>query len=260
MGTQAQVLEIERESLEEARAEAKAKTPPGLSILSEKVLSDGKTMSAVGQADTVEEASSLAKGRVPAGVTVVAEKLTVVPGRRTIEVEAWDEAAAAAKVKEQIPGTSRVESIVLKAPGRKGVLGIGKTPGTYSAAVFQPALFEVSYKGKARIRVEIGERTHQPSGFCQFCGKAGSPAKVGKEAVHYFCSAGCSESYFRSELRNLMAGSFVINASGRDISGMLAEGREAAARARAYCWSCGKDFHLGDKKCASCGKEQKILA
>lgn len=255
-----QVLEIERESLEEARAEAKAKTPPGLSILSEKVLSDGKTMSAVGQADTAEEASALAKGRVPAGVTVVAEKLTNTPGRRTIEVEAWDEAAAEAKVKERISGSSRIESIVLKAPGRKGVLGIGKVPSTYSAAVFQPALFEVTYKRKARIQVVIGERTHAPSGFCQFCGKAGSPAKVGKEDVHYFCSSACSESYFRSHLRSLMAGSFVINASGRDISGMLAEGREAAACARAYCWSCGRDFHMGDKKCASCGKEQKVLA
>ncbi len=255
-----QVLEIEGESLEEVRAEAKAKTPPGLFVLSEKVLSSGKTMSAVGQADTIEEASALAKGKVPAGMTVVEEKPTVVPGRRTIEVEALNEAAAEAKVKEQISSINRVESIVLKAPGRKGVLGIGKTPSTYSAAVFQPALFEVSYKGKARIRVEIGERTHPPSGYCQFCGKAGSPAKVGKENVHYFCSSDCSESYFRSELRSLMAGSFVINASGRDISGMLAEGREAAACARAYCWSCGRDFHMGDKKCASCGKEQKVLA
>lgn len=255
-----QVLEIERESLEEARAEAKAKTPPGLFVLSEKVLSDGKARQAVGQADTAEEASALARGKVPAGVTVVEEKLTVAPGRRTIEVEARDETSAEAKVKEQIPGTNRVESIVLKAPGRKGVLGIGKTPSAYSAAVFQPALFEVSYKGKARIRVEIGERTHPPSGYCQFCGKAGSPAKVGKENVHYFCSSDCGESYFRSELRDLMAGSFVINASGQDISGMLAAGREAADQARIYCWSCGKPFPMKAKSCPSCGKGKSLPA
>jgi hypothetical protein len=255
-----QVLEIEGGSLEEVRAEAKAKTPPGLFILSEKVLSDGKAMPASGLADTAEEALALATGKVPEDVTVVGEKLTVAPGRRTIEVEAWDEAAAKAKVKEQIPGTNRVESIVLKTLGRKGVLGIGKTPNTYSAAVFQPALFEVSYKGKAKIRVEIGERTHPPSGYCQFCGKAGVPAKVGKEDVHYFCSSDCSESYLRSELRDLISGGLIINVSGGDISGMLAAGREAADQARIYCWSCGKEFPMKVKSCPSCGKAKSLPA
>ncbi len=254
------VFEIEGESLEEVRAEAKAKTPPGLFILQEKVLADGKPMTSAWTADTVEEASAVAKRNVPAGKTIVGETLTVSPGRKAIDVQAWDQASAEAKIKELIPSMNRLESLVMKIPGRKGVLGMGKTPNTYSASVFQPAIFEVYYKEKARIRVEIGERTHPPSGYCQFCGKSGSPAKIGKEAVHYFCSSDCGESYFRSGFRDLMSGSFVINASGRDISGMLAAGREAAEQARIHCWSCGKQFPMKVKSCPSCGMGKSLPA
>ena len=253
-----QVLELEGESLEEVRAQAKAKTPPGQRVLSEKVLSDGKTRTAEGLADTADEAAALARKKVPAGAGIVGEKLKVPAGRATVEVEAWDEAGAEANVKEKIPGTNRIESIVLKTEGRKGFLGIGKIPNAYSAAVFQPAVYEISYKGKARIRVEIGERKYASSGYCQQCGRADAPAKAGEKDVHYFCGPGCSEPYFKAKIRSLMAGAFVINASGRDISGMLAAGRAAAAQDRAHCWCCGREIPMADKKCHSCGKEQDV--
>jgi hypothetical protein len=257
-----QILEIERESLEEGRAEAKAKTPPGLFILSEKVLADGKQRTVEGLAETADEAAVQARGKVPADTKVIGEKVKTAAERRTLDVEAWDQASAEEKIKKEISGTSRVEGIEIKVPGRKGVLGIGKTPNTYSAAVFQPAIFEVAYKGKARIRVEIGERTHAPAGHCQCCGTANAPAKVSEKNVHYFCSSGCSERYFKSKLSTLMFGrsTFIMNASGQDISGMLAVGRDAADRATAYCWSCGRNIPMSDKKCPSCGKEQDIPA
>jgi hypothetical protein len=255
-----QVLEIERESLEEARAEAKAKTPPGLFILSEKILFNGKPRTIEESADTADEAAARARRKVPPDAKLVGEKVKTAAERRTVEVEAWDQAAAEEKIKEQIPGTNRIESIVLKAPGRKGVLGIGKTPNTYSAVVFQPAIFEVVHKRSARIRVEIGDRADAPPGYCQACGEAGAPASFSEKCVHYFCTSGCSERYFKAKLSTLMFGrtTFVMNASGQDISGMLASGRAAADRARAYCWSCGRNIAMSDKKCSSCGKEQDI--
>jgi len=257
-----QELNIEGDSLEEARAQAKAKTPPGLFVLSEKILADGKQSSMQGMAETAEEAAVQARGKVPPDTKVVGEKLKVAPERRTLEVEAWDQASAEEKVKKEISRTSRLEGIAMKTAGRKGVLGIGKTPHIYAATVFQPAIFEVVYKGKARIQVEIGERTHAPAGHCQSCGTASAPAKVSEKKVHYFCSSGCEERYFKSKIGTLMFGrsTFIFNASGQDISSMLASGRDAADRARAYCWSCGRNIPMSDDKCSSCGKEQEIPA
>ena len=255
------VLELEGESLEEVRAEAKTRTPPGLSILNEKVIADGVTNRAVGWADTAEEATALAKSRVPADVTIVQEKLSIKPGRRVVDAEAWDEAAAEAKVKPDIHSWERIESMVLKSPGRKGMLGMGKTPGVYSATVFQTACYEIYHKkGKARIRVVIGERKHAPSGFCQFCGKEGAPAKVAENCVRYFCSSACEESYSKDKLLSLRSGAFTINASGRDISGMLAAGREAGKQATAHCWRCGRTLPMSFKNCYKCGKAQNTPA
>lgn len=253
-----QVLELEGESLEDVRAQAKAKTPPGQRVLSEKVLSDGNIRTVEGLADTAAEAAALARKKVPAEAGIVGEKLKISAERKTLEVEAWDEAGAETKIKAQIPGTNRVESIVQKAAGRKGVLGIGKTPNAYSAAVFQPAVFEVSYKGKARIRVEIGERKYASSGHCQNCGRADAPAKAGDKEVHYFCGPGCSEPYFKAKLRSLLSNASIINFSGRDISGIQEAGRAASALDRAHCWFCGRELPMADKKCSSCGREQDV--
>ena len=251
-------LELEGETLEQVRADARAQATPGLFILSETVLADGKTRAAEGLADTAEEATVMARAKVPAGTNVVGEKLKAAAGRTDVDVQAWDEASARAKVTELVPRTGRIETVTLKTPGRKGILGIGKTPATYSATVFQPAVYEVTYRGRAKIRVDIGERKHAPTGYCQLCGKPGAPAKVGEKEIHYFCGSGCEQSYSKAKLRSLMAGAFVINATGQDISGMLAAGREAAALARVHCWSCGKSYPMDDKKCSSCGKPQDI--
>ena len=251
-------LELEAETLEQARADAKAQTPPGLFILNEKVLADGKVRTAEGLADTAEEAAALAKAKVPADTKVVGETLKVAAGRTDIVTQAWDEESARAKVKETVPRTNRVEAVTLTTPGRKGVLGFGKSPATYSATVFQPAVYEVSYKQSARIRVTVGERKHAPTGYCQLCGRQGAPAKVGEKDIHYFCGSDCEQSYYKGKVRSLMAGAFVINATGQDISGMLSAGREAAARARVHCWSCGTSYPMDDKACSSCGKPQDI--
>lgn len=252
------VLELEGESLEEVRAQAKARTPPGLSVLNEKVIADGETYHAVGWADTAKEATALAKSKVPGDVLIVKEKLSVAPERRAVDVEAWDEAEAEAKVKKGIRSWERVESLVLKTPGRKGILGMGKMPGVYSATVFSPACYEVFYnRGKARIRVVIGERKHHPSGFCQFCGKAGAPIKVAENIVHYFCSAACEESYSKANLLYLRTrpGVFVINASGKNLS--FKSGPDISGTpAKPHCWHCGRVLEMNLKNCFKCGKPQ----
>jgi hypothetical protein len=251
------VLEIEGESLEEARAEAKAKTPPGLSILSEKVIANGETGEAWGEADTAEEAAALARSKVPADVTIILEKLFTAPLRRAIDIEVWDEAAAKAKVKNDIHSWERIESIILKTPGRKGMLGMGKAPGIYSATVFQPAQYKITYrKGKARIRVVIGERKHPPSGFCQFCGKADVPVKVVENSARYFCSPACEDSYLDAKALSRGSGAFKpINVSGKNLS--FKSGPDISGTpAKAHCWRCGRTIEVNFKNCPKCGKPQ----
>jgi hypothetical protein len=251
------VLEIEGESLEEVRAEAKAKTPPGLSILNEKIIANGETYETWGEADTAEEAAALAKSKVPTGATIVKEKLFTAPGRRAVDTEAWDEAAAGAKVKNDIHSWERIESIILKTPGRKGMLGMGKAPGVFSATVFQPAIFEITYKKeKTRIRVVIGERKHHPSGFCQFCGKADVPVKVVGNSARYFCSPACEASYDDAKVLSSGSGAFKpINVSGKSLS--FKSGSDISGTlAKAHCWRCGRSIEVNFKNCPKCGQPQ----
>ncbi len=251
------VLVIEGESIEEVRAEALAKTPPGLAILSETVLASGSPNMIGGLGETADEAAARARREVPPDTKIIWERLRDAAERKILEVQAWDRSSAEEKVKKKINHTCRIERIEMTAAGRKGVFGIGKTPNTYSAAVFQPAVYDVAFQGRARIRVEIGERTHAPSGYCQLCGIEAAPAKAGDKNIHYFCSSQCEESYFKAKLATLMFSrdAFIFNASGQDISGQVESGR-----AWATCWSCGDKILMTAKKCVSCGKEQDIPA
>lgn len=184
-----QVLEIEADSLEAAREEAKAKIPEGLHLLSEKILSDGKPKSAKGIAETVETAFEEARSKVPAGVKVIKEEELVSPSQNILEVQAFDQETARTLVKREIHKTQRIEEIRLKTLGKKGLLGIGKTPNIYEAKVFQPAVVKLVVKRRAKIQVEIGERRLKEPDYIV----GGHLAKqgiyreqIGREVVGYF--------------------------------------------------------------------------
>ena len=157
MKDQDQVIEIEADSIEEATKQAITRKPRGLDILSEEILSDGKRKSVKGVADTMETALTEARDLVPAGAEIIEEKELISPSQRLLKVEAHDEATAEKEVKGKIHESGRIDSIRLKTLAKKGFLGIGKKPNVYDVKVLQPAVAEVTFKGKAKIRVKVGK-------------------------------------------------------------------------------------------------------
>jgi hypothetical protein len=252
------VLEIEADSLQTARQQAKAKVPAGLFMLSETILSDGKQSTAKGVADSASAALEKARKDVPDGAEIVSEKELVPASHRSIELEAFDEQAASLSAKKMIDSTARIEGILVKTEGKKGFLGMGKKPNLYQVTVFQPSVAEVRFGRKAKIRVEIGEIPS--SGYCQRCGRPNSPAEKSEKSVHFFCSPACRDNYYKAKLGAVLfgPGRFIINASGQDISGTIASGRAMAATATSYCWSCRAIVPMAEDKCGSCRVEQEI--
>lgn len=155
--TSTQSIEVEADSLSEARNKVKAKVPEGFEILSEKILSDGKIESIRAIADTTEAAYEEALSRLPSEVEVVEKKKLKAPYQKTIVVEAFDEQSARAKVEKEITKTARIVNVNLLKQGKKGFLGMGKKPNRYEFQVFQQAIVTIGYKKKAKIRVVLHE-------------------------------------------------------------------------------------------------------
>lgn len=65
------IMEVEADSLEEARKKAESQVPEDLRIVSEEILSDGKPKSMMGVADTIEAAFEEAESKLPPAVEVV---------------------------------------------------------------------------------------------------------------------------------------------------------------------------------------------
>jgi hypothetical protein len=252
------VLEIEADSLQSARQQAKAQVPAGLYMLSETILCDGKESRVKAVADSASAALEKARKEVPEGAEIVSEKELVPASHKSIEVEAFDEQAATSLAKQKIDSTARIEGIMVKTAGSKGFLGMGKKPSLYQVTVFQPSVAEARFRRKAKIRVQIGEIP--ASAHCQMCGRANSPAEKSEKSVHFFCSPSCRDNYYKAKVGALLFGprTFIVNASGQDISGMMASGQAMAARARSYCWSCGASVRMTEDRCGSCGVEQEI--
>jgi hypothetical protein len=184
-----QVLEIESDSLEAARKEAKAKIPEGLHLLSEKILSDGKPKNVKGVAETIKAAFEEARSKLPAGAKVIKEEKLFSPSQNILEVQAFDQETATALVQREINQTQRIEEIRLKAPGKKGLLGIGKRPNIYEAKVLQPAVVKLIIKRRAKIQVEIGERRLKEPDYVvgRHLAKQGIyREQIGREVIGYF--------------------------------------------------------------------------
>ena len=149
-------IEVEADSIDEARKRVKSQIPQGLQIVTEEILSDGVTRSVKGVADTPDAASREAESKLPAEAEVV-ERRVQQAVRQVVTVDAFDEATARINVEQGLTPPARVEEVALKKPGKKGIFGMGKKPNTYDVHVVQPAIVEIKYKTKALIRVELQE-------------------------------------------------------------------------------------------------------
>ncbi|MCI0392608.1 MAG: hypothetical protein MOB07_28070 [Acidobacteria bacterium] len=152
-----QTIEVEADSIEEARKKAKSQIPRGFHLDSEKIISDGAAKSLTFTAQTIEEAFAKAQNEIPPGLDILEKRVLAAPERRVITIMEFDEQAARIEAEKQISATATVESLKLTATGRKGFLGIGKTPNQYECAVFQQAAVLVICKGKAKLLAKIAE-------------------------------------------------------------------------------------------------------
>ena len=184
------VIEIEAESLEEARKQANLQIPEGECLLSEKVISDGNPQTTNAVADTSEEALKKARSQVPTNANVLDTKVVTTPRSSTVTVEAFDESIARSQVMSQIENTAIIQTLNMTISGKKGILGIGKRPAQWEAKVFQPAIAEVTYQAKARISVEIG-----------------------KDSIVQLCCI-CARGISVSEYKNSLMSGVVISAQG----------------------------------------------
>jgi hypothetical protein len=152
-------IEVEAESVEEARKELANRIPAGFYLLSESIVATGEPSWVMASGETAEEAAEKARRLVPPGAAVLETKQLTEAKSEVISLEANDEKSAQSSMKaratEDLGRTAGVRNLVLVQPARKGVLGLGKRPNCFSAEIFRLAEVRVIYKYKARISGRI---------------------------------------------------------------------------------------------------------
>jgi acyl carrier protein len=159
------MVEVEAESLEEARKQVESQLPRGFSVLSEQVISDDRPKTVNAVAETTEAAFAKAQGEIPNNADILDKKELAAPERRLVSVEAADEenakSIAHSRARREFGSTAVVKSLRLMNAGSKGFLGIGAKPNQYQAEILQQGIVEVTYKTQAKIRAEIGRKVYK---------------------------------------------------------------------------------------------------
>jgi len=79
-----ETIQVEADSLEEARAEIASRIPKGQKVLSERVIADGKQRVIRAAAETVEEALKGARSKIPADAALLGERVLSAPRQEDI--------------------------------------------------------------------------------------------------------------------------------------------------------------------------------
>ena len=147
-----QTIEVEAESLDEAEQKLQVQIPNGYAIHLKQILSDGKPTTLQSSAETTQAAWEKAQTQVPRGATIQSKRELIPPGRQVLTVQAVDEQEAKNQAVKHLGETRLIKSIRISVPPRKGLLGIGKSPGSYEIEIFQQAVVEVTFTTPVRIR------------------------------------------------------------------------------------------------------------
>jgi len=139
-------IEVQADTLQEARAQLRAQVPEGFTVLSEEVLADG-------------EPKTARLSAVPDNVQVLAQKELSTPATRTAVVKAFAEAgaqaAAQALARRELGEFGHYRNLRLVSKGGTGFLGLVKKPDEYEVELYREAVFEVTYRTRARISARI---------------------------------------------------------------------------------------------------------
>ena len=248
-----EVIEAEALTLQSAREKAAAMTPPGFQVLSETILSDGEPQTIRVAALSSPAAFEEARKRVPSGVDEIEEREVKAATSMDWETESFDEETARSHAHVEFGGTGSIESISMKAKGSRGLLGIGRRPNIYQVRIRGQAIVEISYRPRARLRIETAD---VPSiAYCQMCGRQNAPASRLGNGMQYFCAADCQTRYLDTKISaSLFGRGLLLNMSGQDFGNAIAAARTATSR----CWSCGLTVPITQSKCDSCGVPQEL--
>ena len=140
------IIEIEADTVKDARRKLNTNE---LIVLEELILCYGRVENIEASADTVEEAFTKAQGKVPAGAKIETQNIKIAPKRVTLQVQG-DNEESAGKGKAEV-----IASVSLLTKGRRGFWGLGKTPNVYEVVIFQPAVVELRFRERAKIRVKV---------------------------------------------------------------------------------------------------------
>lgn len=158
-----ETIEVEADSLEEAREQVRSQIPEGFSLLSEEIISDGLPTTVEVVADTLDEALEKAQAALPDGAHILGQRELAVPERIAITVEAFTETGARMEADHRLgAGKAVVKSVRMTAAGSRGFLGFGKTPNRYEVEVVRRAVLEITYRTKARISAQAGRTPPDP--------------------------------------------------------------------------------------------------
>ena len=119
------IIEVEADTLEEAREQLGSQMPEGLDVLSEKIISDGKPIIKAKQtieaeAESLEEARERIESQMPEGWQLLSEKIISDGEPKTVKVSADTTKAAFTKAQRKIPREADVlEKRELVSPERK---------------------------------------------------------------------------------------------------------------------------------------------
>lgn len=153
-----ETFEVEAPTLEQARAQARAKVPAGRYVVEEEVIRPGGAETVRGIADSVERAAAQAQAKVPPGARVVGTRTIQEPGEQEVTVAAESEQAARRDVQSKLEEGCEVVRVELDKPGSRGLLGLGRRPNEYRVVVRRSAIVELEYTSDAKIRVVVGDR------------------------------------------------------------------------------------------------------
>jgi hypothetical protein len=174
------IIEVEAESLEEVTKKIKAQTPEGFQLISQKIVSDGRSRTVKAMAETTEAAFAKAQNEIPSCASVIQKRVNIAHERFAMRIKAFDEQNARAQAVGKIGTTSIINTLKLVTLGKKGLFGVGKTPNEYEAEILQQAVVEIDFKIKAKISASIGKP--QP---CSRCGEILQPHVSGQMAAFF---------------------------------------------------------------------------
>ncbi len=170
-------IEVEANSLYEARAKAKSQIPRGFYLRSIQILIYIKNMdkitnedtaelqSKIVKAETIKSAITAAQSQIPSNAALRSKRVLKPPKRKVIKISASSEkeaeSIAVSKAIEQLGDTAKVT----KLKTRGGFLSIGKPSTQFDVEITRLAEVEICYIPPVKILAELGEVEELPNEY-----------------------------------------------------------------------------------------------